>query len=43
MGIECFKVLMQIPELRDLPKYLETPEGPPLWKQEIEMLRKFAG
>ena len=42
IGIECFKILMQIPELRDLPKYLETPEGPPLWKQEIAMLRTFA-
>ena len=42
IGIDCFKALMEIPELRDKPKYLETPEGPPLWKQEIEMLRKFA-
>jgi len=42
IGIECFKVMMELPELRDLPKYLETPEGPPLWKQEINMLREFA-
>ncbi len=42
IGIECFKVMMELPELRELPKYLETPEGPPLWKQEIKMLREFA-
>jgi deoxyribonuclease-4 len=42
IGIECFRVMMELPELRDLPKYLETPEGPPLWKEEIKMLRKFA-
>jgi deoxyribonuclease-4 len=42
IGIECFKVMMQLPELRELPKYLETPEGPPLWKEEIKMLREFA-
>lgn len=41
IGIECFKVMMELPELRDLPKYLETPEGPPLWKEEIKMLRGF--
>jgi deoxyribonuclease IV len=42
IGIECFKVMMEHPVMRELPKYLETPEGPPLWKQEIEMLRQFA-
>ncbi len=42
IGIECFKVMMQVPELRELPKYLETPDGPPLWKEEIKMLREFA-
>ncbi len=42
IGIECFKVMMQHPDLRELPKYLETPEGPPLWKKEIAMLREFA-
>ncbi len=42
IGIECFKVMMELPELRELPKYLETPEGPPLWKEEIKMLREFA-
>lgn len=42
IGIECFKVLMTHPLTRDIPKYLETPDGPPLWKKEIAMLRKFA-
>jgi deoxyribonuclease-4 len=42
IGIECFKTMMELPELRDLPKYLETPDGPPLWKEEIKMLREFA-
>lgn len=42
IGIDCFKVLMTHPLTRDLPKYLETPDGPPLWKKEIAMLRKFA-
>lgn len=42
IGIECFKVLMQHPQLREIPKYLETPEGPLEWKQEIQMLRDFA-
>ena len=42
IGIECFKVMMELPQLRELPKYLETPEGPPLWKEEIKMLREFA-
>lgn len=42
IGIACFKAMMQHPELKELPKYLETPDGPPLWKEEIHMLRKFA-
>jgi len=42
IGLECFKVMMTHPLLRNLPKYLETPEGPPLWKNEIKLLRKFA-
>jgi deoxyribonuclease-4 len=32
IGIECFKTVMTNPHLRDLPKYLETPDGPPLWE-----------
>ncbi|MBS0604970.1 MAG: deoxyribonuclease IV [Verrucomicrobia bacterium] len=42
IGIECFKVMMTHPQLREIPKYLETPDGPPLWKKEIALLREFA-
>lgn len=42
IGIECFKAMMAHPLLRVIPKYLETPEGPPLWKHEIALLREFA-
>ncbi len=42
IGIECFQVMMTHPWLKNLPKYLETPEGPPLWKKEIALLRSFA-
>ncbi len=42
IGIDSFKALMQLPELREIPKYLETPDGPPLWKKEIKLLRDFA-
>lgn len=43
IGMECFKFLMCDPRTRELPKYLETPDGPPLWEQEIRMLRELAG
>ncbi len=42
IGIECFKTLMQHPKTAHLPKYLETPDGPPLWEKEIQLLKKFA-
>ena len=42
IGIECFKVMMTHPLMRDIPKYLETPDGPELWKEEIALLREFA-
>lgn len=42
IGIDSFKAMMTIPELRELPKYLETPEGPLRWKDEIALLRSFA-
>lgn len=42
IGIECFKAMMEIPEIREIPKYLETPDGPSLWKEEIALLRTFA-
>lgn len=42
IGIECFKLLMTDPRTREIPKYLETPDGPALWVEEIKMLRNFA-
>jgi len=41
IGIESFRAMMRHKDLQDLPKYLETPDGPELWKIEIAMLRKF--
>lgn len=42
IGIDSFKFLMQDSRTREIPKYLETPGGPPLWEKEIKMLREFA-
>jgi len=42
MGLECFKFLMRDSRTRDIPKYLETPEGPLVWAEEIKLLREFA-
>lgn len=42
IGIDCFKFMMHHPKLREIPKYLETPDGPPRWKKEIKLLRDFA-
>jgi len=42
IGIESFRFLMQEESLRHLPKYLETPDGPELWKKEIALLKSFA-
>lgn len=39
IGAESFRFLMQ---KSDLPKYLETPDGPPTWKKEIATLRHYA-
>jgi len=41
IGLDCFQFLMQDPRTREIPKYLETPEGPSVWKEEISLLRKF--
>lgn len=41
IGLECFKVLMNDPRTKHLPKYLETPGGPPLWQEEIKLLRSM--
>lgn len=42
IGLECFRYLMQSPKTAHLPKYLETPGGPPVWKKEIALLRNYA-
>lgn len=42
IGMECFKFLMTDPRTRDLPKYLETPDGPSRWVDEIALLRKYS-
>ncbi len=42
IGIKGFKAMMEHPDLYELPKYLETPEGPETWKKEIKRLREFA-
>jgi deoxyribonuclease IV len=42
IGIDCFKFLMTSPLTREIPKYLETPDGPPVWEKEIWILREFA-
>lgn len=42
IGGECFKFLMTDKRTRDLPKYLETPDGPEVWVEEIKMLRNYA-
>lgn len=42
IGLECFKFLMTDPRTREIPKYLETPDGPSLWIEEIKLLRDFA-
>lgn len=39
IGLKSFEWIMQN---SDLPKYLETPGGPPLWKEEIATLRTMA-
>ncbi len=39
IGADSFHYLM---EVNDLPKYLETPGGPPNWTKEIGILRHYA-
>jgi deoxyribonuclease IV len=41
IGLECFEAMMTDPRTREIPKYLETRGGPPLWKQEIALLREL--
>lgn len=42
IGWEAFAFLVRDPRTRLLPMYLETPEGPVGWKEEITALRKLA-
>lgn len=42
IGLDCFRFLMTDPRTRLLPKYLETPGGPPLWLDEIALLKTLA-
>jgi deoxyribonuclease IV len=42
IGLDCFRFLMTDSRLKNLPKYLETPEGPDVWVNEIQLLRDFA-
>lgn len=42
IGLESFKFLMSWEKTKEIPKYLETPGGPPLWDKEIWMLREYA-
>ncbi len=41
IGLESFKFLMSYSVTREIPKYLETPGGCPMWDKEIWMLREF--
>lgn len=42
IGLESFRVLMTHPLTKNIPKYLETPGGPPLWEKEIALLKQLA-
>lgn len=42
IGIKGFEAMMQCSALKTIPKYLETPNGDTMWKNEIALLRKFA-
>lgn len=42
IGWEAFRFLVKDSRTRHLPMYLETPEGPPVWKEEIAQLKKMS-
>ncbi len=42
IGLDCFHYLMTDPKVRALPKYLETPNGEIMWKDEIALLKDLA-
>ncbi len=41
IGLEGFKAMMHDTRLKHIPKYLETPEGPSVWKKEIALLKSY--
>lgn len=41
IGMECFRYLVTDSRTKHLPMYLETPEGPEVWKKEIAMLKEM--
>lgn len=41
IGLPSFQAMMQDSRLREIPKYLETPD-PTKWQEEIQLLRQFA-
>ncbi|PJD96989.1 MAG: deoxyribonuclease IV [Parachlamydia sp.] len=41
IGLDSFKFLMNDARTQHIPKYLETPGGPELWQEEIQLLRGF--
>lgn len=43
IGLKCFELLMTDPRTKDLPKYLETPNGDTNWEGELALLREMAG
>ena len=42
IGLPSFRYLMQNKKTAPIPKYLETPGGPTLWKEEIKWLKEQA-
>jgi deoxyribonuclease-4 len=42
IGMKCFEIMMTHPKTRFIPKYLETPNGEIMWKDEIKTLRNFS-
>lgn len=42
IGWDAFQFLVTDKRTRHLPMYLETPDGPPLWKEEIAKLKEMA-
>ncbi|MEM7361458.1 MAG: deoxyribonuclease IV [Bacteroidota bacterium] len=41
IGAFAFEYLMKQAKINHIPKYLETPGGPPIWKKEIAWLRQL--